>query len=280
MLLRTSIVAIALGTALLGITAARAWDDAVYPDWSGQWRVIGGNRWDASKPRGLEQNPPFTPVYQKMFEDSLADQDAGGQGLNQRFTCLPAGMPRMMVAIFPFEFVVTPKVTYMLFEYAMPRRIFTDGRSFPKDAEPGLMGYSVGNWVDSDGDGRYDVLEVETRNFKGPRSLDQTGMPLHEDNQTIVKERLFRDAKDKNRFHDEVTVIDHAFTRPYTVTKSYTREDDGREWFENNCTESNNHVAIQGQNFFLSADGYLMPSKKGQEPPDLRYFPQALEAKK
>jgi hypothetical protein len=276
MLLRTSIVAIALGTALLGITAARAWDDAVYPDWSGQWRVIGGNRWDASKPRGLEQNPPFTPVYQKMFEDSLADQDAGGQGLNQRFTCLPAGMPRMMVAIFPFEFVVTPKVTYMLFEYAMPRRIFTDGRSFPKDAEPGLMGYSVGNWVDTDGDGRYDVLEVETRNFKGPRSLDQSEMPLHEDNQTIVKERLFRDAKDKSRFHDEVTLIDNAFTRPYTVTNSYTRENNDREWFENNCTESNNHVAIQGQNFFLSADGYLMPSKKGQEPPD----PQAREAKK
>jgi hypothetical protein len=36
--------------------------------------------------------------------------------------------------------------------------------------------------------------------------------------------------------------------------------------------EGNNHVEIRGQNYFLSADGYLMPAKKGQAPPDLRYF--------
>jgi hypothetical protein len=30
-------------------------------------------------------------------------------------------------------------------------------------------GYSIGKWVDEDGDGRYDVLEVETRALKGPR---------------------------------------------------------------------------------------------------------------
>jgi hypothetical protein len=27
-----------------------------------------------------------------------------------------------------------------------------------------LCGYSIGNWVDEDRDGRYDVLKVETRN--------------------------------------------------------------------------------------------------------------------
>jgi hypothetical protein len=33
-----------------------------------------------------------------------------------------------------------------------------------------FAGYSIGKWVDEDGDGRYDVLVVETRNMKGPRS--------------------------------------------------------------------------------------------------------------
>ncbi len=277
---RTLLAAAALAAALTAtMTGAPAFDDSKYPDWSGQWRVIGGNRWDASKPGGLEQMPPYIPEYQKQFEASVADQKTGGQGLNLRYNCLPAGMPRMMVAIFPFEFVITPKTTFMLFEYTLPRRVYTDGRDFPKNAEPGLMGYSIGNWVDTDGDGRYDVLEVETRNFKGPRSMDQTGMPLHEDNQTIVKERLFRDKNNKNRFHDEVTTIDNAFTRPWTVTKSYTREKDDREWYENNCNESNNHVGIGGENYFLSADGYLMPAKKGQQPPDLRYFPQARQTR-
>ena len=38
------------------------------------------------------------------------------------------------------------------------------------------------------------------------------------------------------------------------------------------CAESNNHVSIGKENYYLSADGYLMPTKKGQPPPDLRYF--------
>ena len=31
---------------------------------------------------------------------------------------------------------------------------------------------------------------------------------------------------------------------------------------------------IAGQNYFLGADGLLMPARKNQSPPDLRHFPQ------
>jgi hypothetical protein len=31
-------------------------------------------------------------------------------------------------------------------------------------------------------------------------------------------------------------------------------------------------VVIGQENYFLSADGYLMPTKKNQKSPDLRYF--------
>ena len=34
----------------------------------------------------------------------------------------------------------------------------------------------------------------------------------------------------------------------------------------------NSHIRIQGEPYFLSADGLIMPAKKGQRPPDLRYF--------
>jgi hypothetical protein len=34
-------------------------------------------------------------------------------------------------------------------------------------------------------------------------------------------------------------------------------------------------VKIGGENYMLSADGYLMPTKKNQPPPDLRYFNQS-----
>jgi hypothetical protein len=154
------------------------------------------------------------------------------------------------------------------------RRIFTDGRDWPKAIEPTFSGYSIGRWIDEDGNGRYDVLEVETRGFKGPRAYDEAGLPLHLDNQSIFKERIYRDKADPNILHDEMTTIDHALTRPWAATKSYKRQ---RKvlWVENNCNENNNHVAAGKQDYMVSADGYLMPVKKDQAPPDLRYFSRA-----
>ena len=60
------------------------------------------------------------------------------------------------------------------------------------------MGYSIGRWVDENGDGTYDALEVETRYFKGPRAFEASGLPLHKDNKTIIKERIYLDKADPN----------------------------------------------------------------------------------
>ena len=76
-------------------------------------------------------------------------------------------------------------------------------------------------------------------------------------------------------FYDEITVMDHALTRPWTVTKKYARSKDrDPEWLELVCAEGNQHVVIGNEPYMLSANGYLMPAKKGQEPPDLKYFKQ------
>jgi hypothetical protein len=125
-------------------------------------------------------------------------------------------------------------------------------------------------WLDN-GHGRYDTLEVETRNLKGPRTYDTSGLPLHTDNQTVVKERIFLDKSDGDLLHDEITTFDHALTRPWTVDKRYRRERNV-VWVENVCNEYNPHVAIHNEIYYLSADGDLMPSKKDQPPPDLKYF--------
>jgi hypothetical protein len=37
------------------------------------------------------------------------------------------------------------------------------------------------------------------------------------------------------------------------------------------CTGANPHVEIAVQGYMLGADGFLMPVKKGQPPPDLRF---------
>jgi hypothetical protein len=255
------------------IAGAAAFDDSKYPDWSGLWTRPKGllTQWDQTKPPGRAQQPPLTPEYQAIFEGSLTDQAAGGQGTDTHITCVSNGMPRIMTVTFPIEFVILPHMTYIHFENAFPRRIHTDGSGFPKDQEPNLMGYSVGKWLDEDGDGRYDALEVETRNFKGPRTYEPSGIPLHQDNQSVIKERITLDKTDRDILHNEITVFDHALTRPWTVDKRYRRLHEVL-WYEDNCTEDNHHVILGKEDYFVGGDGYLMPSRKDQAPPDLRYF--------
>jgi hypothetical protein len=186
----------------------------------------------------------------------------------------------MMNGYAPIQFVVLPETTYMLIDDGNDsfRRIFTDGRNFPEDAEPAFTGYSIGKWLDTTGAGRYDTLEIQTRNFNGPRVYDNTGLMLHPDNQSVIKERIYLDKNDRNSLHDEITVEDHALTRPWTVLKTYKRNASPKYvWREDVCVENNPHVGIGGDTYMLSADGYLMPVKKGQKPPDLRYFGQAAK---
>jgi hypothetical protein len=278
--IRTIVLAAAL---LMAIGSAQAFDDSKYPNLKGQWdRFIvrglpGQPSHDQTKGWGELQGAPLTPEYQAIFEENVRNQDAGGLGLGaDHARCVAAGMPFMMVAFRPLEFIVTPETTYIIIaDYDPLRRIFTDGREWPKQIEPTFQGYSIGKWIDTDGDGKYDVLEVETRGFKGPRIYDIRGLPLHRDNQSVFKERFYLDKNDPNLLHDEITVIDNALTRPWTVDKRYIRNPDLRaEWPESICPEYNAMVVIGGDNYFLSADGLLMPARKGQSPPDLRYFDQ------
>ncbi len=95
----------------------------------------------------------------------------------------------------------------------------------------------------------------------------------------MVKERIYLDKTDQSVLWDEITTIDDALTGPWMVKKKYTRDSNPRHnWIEEVCPENNPHIRIQNDNYMLSADGYLMPAKKGQKPPDLRYFDQQPEA--
>src|SRR5882757_2135875 len=232
-------IGVTVAAALAAVTPdARAFDDAQYPDWKGQWVRIGGGSFDPSKPGGRGQQPPLTDEYRAVWEANLVTEASGGQVYNPQARCLPGGMPRMMIAFEPMEVIVTPDVTYLHLSYLNSfRRVHTDGRGWPERSEPTLVGYSIGRWVDEDGDGRYDALLVETRNMRGPRNFEASGIPLHKDNQTVIKERIALDKADQNVLLDEITVIDNALTRPWTVLRKYRRERNA-VWIEHNCAES------------------------------------------
>jgi hypothetical protein len=277
MIERSSIGLVTLVAALaLSVGGAHPYDDSSYPDLRGAWARIGGAQWDPSRPGGLRQDAPYTSEYQAIYEANLKEQVSGGQDYNIQVRCFPGGMPRVMLAYYPIEVIVTPRATYVRADHLNEfRRIYTDGRNWPPAAKPNFEGYSIGKWLDRDGDGRFDVLEVETRNFKGSRLLDSNGLPLHKDNQTIVKESIWLDKANPNLLHDEITTIDNALTRPWTVMRDYRRVANP-VWTQDACGEANNYVFIGADTYFLSVDGLLMPTRKGQPPPDLRHFDQVL----
>ncbi len=278
----TRAVALALAAALTMSIGSVAAADEKYPSWKGQWRPVhaagaGPQSFDPTKPAGSGQQAPLTPEYQKILQESLAAQANGGLGNDPTAQCYAAGMPRMM-AYEAQEYVVTPEVTYiMLGGDDNLRRIFTDGRDWPKKINETYQGYSIGHWVDSKGDGNYDVLEAETRGpFKGPRAYDPSGLPLHADNQSTFMERFFIDKADPNLLHDVITVVDHALTRPWTVDKTFRRNADAQtDWPEYYCHVSNDRILLGNEAYRLNAEGILMPTRKDEPPPDLRYFKQA-----
>ena len=194
--------------------ASQAFDDAKYPDLFGIWRAVnlrvgGQAAFDPTKPWGRGQQAPLTPEYQAILEASLADQANGGQGnWPSGIRCMPAGMPTAMTVYGEMEIVVLPDVTHILLNHntGIHRRIFTDGRDWPKEAQPSYQGYSIGRWIDADGKGRFDRLEVETRSSRVPVPW----IRRHADpcRQSVDRPESISFDKTTDILHDEITLID------------------------------------------------------------------------
>lgn len=234
-----------------------------YPDWSGQWERIGSLNWP---PEGYEAAgpAPLTPEYQAIFEQNLALRKQGILAGDPPATCLPPGMPRVMKMSFPMEIIITPSITYIIADWeSQVRRIYTDGRDWPGYILPEFNGYSIGQWHDENNDGAYDMLSVVTRGIKGPRSIDSTGVVLHENDQTEVREELRR--VDTNTLENVITTIDDAFTGPWTISQRYNHLATDYVWVEYVCAEGNRHIKLGEEWYFLNdEEGILEPTREGQ----------------
>jgi hypothetical protein len=138
--------------------------------------ATGQPSFDQTKSGGPGQQAPLTPEYQAIFTANLAEQLGGGRRNSiDHVRCVAAGMPFMMVAFRPLESSSRWTTYIIIADYEPLRRIFTDGRSWPKDIERSYRGYRLGKWIDEDGERKYDVLEVATRASSGPASI---GAPI------------------------------------------------------------------------------------------------------
>jgi len=203
-------------------------------------RVLGSDQGR----RGAGNRHPLTPEYQAVYEANIA-KDKAGLVFDPKFTCGPVGMPRVMNMNQPMEFIIKPTVIYMLMEIAEPdparlhrrARLAQGARTAPMWAIQSASGSTPPTA------GTYDTLEIETRAMKGLRLMDNSGIPLASDEETVVKEKILPRQANPDVMHNEITTIDHAFTRPWTVSRFYKRVHDGRPQ-EYNCAEDNRWVVI------------------------------------
>jgi hypothetical protein len=131
--------------------------------------------------------------------------------------CLPYGMPRAFAVNGPFEIVQAQGQVFMFFEADhLVRRIYTDGRKHPQDADPTYMGHSIGRWDQ-------DALVVDTVGLNDLTWLDSIGHP-HSD-ALHVTERVRR--VDRSTLEINFTFEDpKAYVKPWGGTKRFELKPD------------------------------------------------------
>jgi len=115
----------------------------------------------------------------------------GAQSYN-RSSLLPPGMPRAMILYEPMEVIVTPQTTYLALSFMSDlRRIYTDGRDWPAPVEP--SSWAIPSQMDRYGEGR-PLRPARGRDppYQGS-AQSRHGIPLHQDNMTVVKEEMYLD---------------------------------------------------------------------------------------
>src|SRR5215469_8033108 len=92
----------AAALSLATMTAAHAFDEMKYPDWRGWWQQLppGSTDWDPSRPPGA-QDAPLTAEYRAIYEASIKREAEGGIEADPAKRCIPAGFPRVMMALKP-----------------------------------------------------------------------------------------------------------------------------------------------------------------------------------
>jgi hypothetical protein len=146
------------------------------------------------------QEPPLMPWAQDVYKSAKPGYGprATPDSEDPILTCMPPGVPRIMLIPFPLQIIQTPGEVVMLFEYDhYVRHIYLDRREHPKEIEPNWMGDSIGWWQGN-------TLVVDTTGLNDKTWLDQVGHP-HSDALHVV-ERISR--LDRDTLQDNLTIDD------------------------------------------------------------------------
>lgn len=228
-------MSLALG-ALLGMTLLcppvnRATAATPAPDLFGIWIGVGPGRPDID-PRW--RNKPFSPVPEFTEWGAAESRRLGRLGTETGTPgeCDPINPVQFMSGsgLFPIQILEGSNQIVMLNEWvAVPRRIYTDGRSHPADLDPTWHGHSIGHW---DGD----VLVVDTVGLNG-RTRPLNGYVANAVNATPESTRIPRlPASDQMHIVERIRLVGDGNILEVAMTitdpKTYVRPFESTSYFE------------------------------------------------
>ncbi len=198
-------------------------------DLSGFWNnVYTPNLATALGSNQTPKQPPFTVYGAEKWRTVDTSKDPTG-------LCLPPGPSRAFTAPFPFLAVQQKDAVAFLFEYqTIWRVVYMDGRGHPADIMdyPQFMGHSIGRWEG-------DTLVVDTVGINERSWLDTAG---HEHSDKLHLTERFRKIND-DTMQWTVTFDDPVFfTRPWSLTRNFTRGKQADRILPYTCTENNRDV--------------------------------------
>jgi hypothetical protein len=163
--------------------------------------------WSRTSPGIAKVHLDYTPAAQAVVDDyDYLDDPA--------LRCVSPGLVRVSGWPYPLEIVQNEQQVTILYEsFHEVRRIYLDGRDYPRDLPHRAMGYSLGHW-----DGSTLVVETEmlTENY-----VDLNGQPLSE-NARVVERMSLHDGG--NTLRSELTLYDpENYNRPITRIREWTK---------------------------------------------------------
>ena len=236
-----------------------------YPDWSGQWAA---HRQPELAPRRIREGRSGA-LTRNTKPSMTKNQELRAKGImagDPPATCLPPGMPRVMKMEFPDgdrcdseDYLHHCRLGEPV-EACLHGRARLAGRTDCRSS----TGIPIGKWHDENKDGVYDMLSIETRGIKGPRSIDSTGVVLHENHSTVVLEEIRRiDAntmEDKN--HDGRRCFYQAMDHQSAVQPCAAKD---IVWVEDVCAEGNRHIKLGEEWYFINQDDRYVSIRRASD---------------
>jgi hypothetical protein len=184
---------------------------------------VTADKWITAKPklvdaaaenRGLFRvwRPNGVSLENLPYTDAAVAARKSFDLLSAAARCGPEGLPRIMMTLFPYEFVDRGNEILVRAQLYDTERIIHLDRTAPPPGEPhSVLGYSVGEWRDGS-------LVIKTSLSSWPY-FDQIGTPLSEN---VRIEERYKVSDDQTRLDVEITTTDAGtFKSPAIVKNSW-----------------------------------------------------------